>query len=114
MAQYMLLIRGGEPFQEEYSPEQFQRLIQPYIDWSNKLRAEGRSRGGEEIAAGGRTLRVRDGSFVVDGPYAETKEDIGGFFIIQAADEDEAIEVAKDCPTFHRGGFIELRAINEH
>ena len=114
MAQYMLLIRGGEEALEEYTPEQFQQVIQPYIDWSRRLRDEGRHVAGEELASGGRTLRKRNGSFVIDGPYAETKEDIGGFFIINAEDEDDALAVAKDCPAFNHSGFIEVRRINEH
>lgn len=114
MAKYMLLLRGGRESLGEYTPEQFQEMIQPYVDWSRRLREEGRLDGADELAAGGRTLRANGGGFVVDGPFTETKEDIGGYFIIQAADEVEAIEIAKGCPNFSHGGFVEVRAIVEH
>lgn len=114
MARFMLLLRGGEAALEEYSPEDFQRMIQPYIDWSSKLRAEGRHLGGDELASGGRLVRLGEGQAIVDGPYTETKEGIGGYFMIQAADESEATEIAKGCPILQHGGFVEVREIVEH
>ncbi|HUG14116.1 MAG TPA: YciI family protein [Thermomicrobiales bacterium] len=114
MARFMLLLRGGAESMDEYSPEDFQRIIQPYIDWSNALRAEGRHLGGDELDSGGRVVRLRNGQATVDGPYTETKENIGGYFIIQAADEDEAAEIAKGCPILRHGGLVEVRAIVEH
>jgi hypothetical protein len=114
MASYMLLLRGGNASLEAYSPEQMQALIQPYIDWSRRLREEGRHLGGDELAAGGQVLRANGYGFVVDGPYAETKEDIGGYFLIRAADDAEALDVAKGCPVFTHGGFVEVRRIIEH
>jgi hypothetical protein len=77
MAKFMLFIRGGETLVDP-TPEQIQQSVQPYIEWAGRLRAEGRNLGGEELADGGPVLRSRDGSIVVDGPYAETKESIGG------------------------------------
>lgn len=114
MARFMLFLRGGEQSLESYSPEDFQRLIQPYIDWSNKLRAEGKHLGGDELDNGGKVVRLRDGQVTVDGPFTETKESIGGYFMIQAADEEEAVQIASGCPILGRGGFVEVRAIVEH
>ena len=114
MARFMLLLRGGAEALEDYSPEDFQRMIQPYIDWSNKLRAEGRHLGGDELASSGLLLRMGDGQVVIDGPYTETKESIGGYFMIQAANEAEAAEIAKSCPILQHGGFVEVREIVEH
>jgi hypothetical protein len=51
---------------------------------------------------------------VVDGPYTETKEVIGGYFLIEAADESEAVEIAKACPGLTRGGVVEVRGIIDH
>lgn len=98
MARFMLLLRGGQQSLDEYSPEDFQRFIQPYIDWSNNLRAESKHMGNDELHKGGRADRVCDGQVTVDGPFAETKESIDGYFVIEAADEAEAVEIASGCP----------------
>jgi hypothetical protein len=114
MAEFMLLVRGGNADAVSLSPEAAQQRIQKYIDWSRKLREQGRNLGANELAAGGVVLRARGGEVVVDGPYAETKEAIGGYFQISAADEAEAIEVAKGCPVLEFGGAVELRAVVDH
>jgi hypothetical protein len=113
MAKFMLLIRGGDEATRDYTPEQAQQVLQRYIDWAARLRAEGRNHGGEELKMGGKLVRMRGGQAVVDGPYAETKEAIGGYFIIEAADLDEAAEIAKQCPVLDHDGLVEVREINE-
>ena len=112
MAQFMLLIRGGDDATRDYTPEQYQQVIQRYIEWSQQLRREGRNHGGDELKSGGKVVRMRGGQAVVDGPYAETKESIGGYFIIEAADLDEAAEIAKGCPALLHDGAVEVREIN--
>jgi hypothetical protein len=112
MAEFMLLVRGGDEGTRDYTPEQYQQMMQRYFDWADKLRREGRHRGANELKAGGRTVRVRDGEIVVDGPYAETKEGVGGYFMIEAADEAEAAAIAKACPVLDHGGLVEVREIN--
>jgi hypothetical protein len=110
MAQFMLLVRGGGAMPQDYTPEQVQQALQMYFDWSEKLRGEGRLRGGDQLS-GGRTVRMQGGQAVVDGPYAETKEAIGGYFLIDAASTDEAAEVAKGCPVLCHGGLVDVREI---
>lgn len=109
MSQFMLLIRGGE--QDGLSAEQMQTIVEQYIAWANRLRKAGRFIGGEELKAGGRVLRKRSGA-IIDGPYTESKEAVGGYFTIEAAGFEEAIEIAKACPVFERGGLVEVREIN--
>ncbi len=53
------------------------------------------------------------GRTVIDGPFAETKEYVGGYYLIAAADEDEAARIAAGCPVLEHGGFVEVRAIVE-
>ena len=81
--------------------------------WSQKLGAEGKLVGGQKLRdEGGRHLSGYNGDFrVTDGPFAEAKEVIGGFFSITAADYDEAVEISKECPHLKYGGRIELREI---
>ena len=115
MPRYMLLLRGGDADAEaSYTPEQVQEIVQRYIAWSDQLRREGRHRGADELKSSGPVVRARNGQVVVDGPYAETKENIGGYYIIEAADEAEAIEVAKGSPALRNGGAVEIREIIEH
>lgn len=114
MARFTLLIRGGDEELRNFTPEQMQQTLQQYFVWSDKLRSAGRYLGGEQLAGGGRTVRMRSGQIAVDGPYAETKESIGGYFLIEAANEDEAAAIAKDCPVLGHGGLVEVRAIVEN
>ncbi len=114
MSRYMLLLRNGNESDQELTPEQYQQLIQRYNDWTDRLRREGRLHGADELATGGLTVRARDGQPVVDGPYTETKEVVGGYYLIEAADEGEAAEIAKGCPIIEDGGLVEVRGIVEY
>jgi hypothetical protein len=114
MAQFMLLLRGGDEASDTLTPEQMQALVQPYIDWSAKLRREGRLLAADELAGGGRVVRTVDGCVTIDGPYTETKENIGGYYTIEADNEDAALEIAKECPILRKGGLVEVRAIVDH
>ncbi|MCI0413898.1 YciI family protein [bacterium] len=111
MATYMLLLKSGKF--DNYSPEAMQEIVERYIGWANKLREQGRHRGGEELKPTGRVLR-REKNKVLDGPYTETKESVGGFFLIEARDYDDAVEISRGCPHLDYEGEIELREINPH
>ncbi len=111
MSQYLLLLRGGEF--ETFSHEQKEKIIQKYYDWTNKLMDKGIYHTSQELKRNGRVLSTKDGQ-VVDGPYTETKEAIGGFFLIDARNYDEAVEISKECPHFLYGGSVEVREINPH
>jgi hypothetical protein len=114
MQRFMLLIRGGDEAFQYFTPDQFQQAMQRYYDWAAQLRREGRLQGADELKNGGQVVRVRDGEVIVDGPYSETKESVGGYFLIEARDEAEATEVAKGCPALLHGGLVEVREINEN
>jgi hypothetical protein len=71
--------------------------------------------GGDELASGGKVVRKQgDRLMVSDGPYAEGKELIGGYFLIEADDEKHATRIAGDCPGLLRSGAVEVRAIVDH
>ena len=114
MAKFMLLIRGGDDATRGYTPEQAQQVLQRYIDWAARLRREGRNHGAEELKPGGKVVRTRGGQAMIDGPYSETKEAIGGYFLIEAADLNAAAEIAKECPVLDHGGLVEVREMNEN
>jgi hypothetical protein len=112
MAQFILLIRGGDNGYETMSPEEAQAVVQRYIDWGTQLREQGRYVGADELSSEGAV--VRGPSTVIDGPYAETKEGIGGYYIVEAADMDQACEIAKGCPVLQHNGAVEVRRIVDH
>jgi hypothetical protein len=111
MSQFMLLIRNGEE-PNALSPEQIQQAIQRFTAWAKKLRERGKLIAAEKLKDNeGLLLSTRNGQIVVDGPFAETKETIGGYFIVEAGNLDEAIEITKECPALSNGGIVELREI---
>ena len=112
MSQYLLLLHGSNGTSTDMSPEQLQHMLQRYAAWAGALHQQGRLRGGEKLRDdGGRGLRAERGEIVVDGPFVETKETIGGYFVVEAADYAEAIEIARGCPALRDGGSVELREI---
>ena len=114
MAQFMLLLHESPSDFSSISPEEIQRVIGEYSAWRIKLQEDGKLAGGLKLKdEGGRELSLRNGQVrVVDGPYAEAKEVVGGYFLIEAADYDEAVEISKSCPHLRYGGRIELRQID--
>ncbi len=113
---YMLLIYENESASSQRSEAENDRVLKEYFAFSAELRQRGFNRGGDELGPTwtATTLRERDGALsITDGPFAETKEQLGGYFILECADLNEAIEVAKLCPAA-RYGSLELRPIIEH
>ena len=112
MNEYLLILRDN-PADFDFSkvsPAEMQAIIQRYVDWRHSL--------GDKIVNGqklrdgeGRTLVRRDGGVsVTDGPYAESKEVIGGYFVVEAADYDAAARLVEDCPHLDFGS-VEIRQI---
>lgn len=113
MAEYMLLLHEEPQDFSQLSPDAIQAVIGEYVAWSRKLEAEGKLIDGKKLKDdGGKQLSGWDGDFrISDGPFAEVKEVIGGYFAVAAADYDEASAIARDCPHLKYGGRIELREI---
>lgn len=111
MAQFMLLIRGGDDIWKNFTPQQMEQAMGQYFAWTDQLRKSGRLISSEQLADGGRTVHANGGQIVIDGPYTETKDAVGGYYLIEAASEDEAAEIAKGCPVLGHGGLVEVRGI---
>ena len=112
--QYALLIYSQPPA-EEPSPEQYKQVMEAYNGYTKQLVDAGVMRGGEALQDGktATTVRMHDGKRVVtDGPFAETKEEFGGYYIVDAANLDEAIEWAARCPGA-QWGSMEVRPVWE-
>jgi len=112
MPQYMLLLRDAGSFPANLAPEEMQAIIQRYIDWRKKVASGGRQITGHKLRdRQGRTLRGKVGAPVTtDGPYAEANEVIGGLYVVEARDYNEAQRLASDCPHLEFG-TIEIREI---
>jgi hypothetical protein len=112
--QYLLLIYTPEPpAQSEIPPEVFQQQLAAYDTFTREVRERGLMLAGEALqpTETATSVRVRDGqTLVTDGPFAETKEALGGFYMLDCRDLDEAIEMAAKVPGA-RQGTIEIRPI---
>ena len=107
---YALLIYGREQSWAEASPEERNEVYAEYEAFTEMLRSRGAIRGGEELeltSAATTVSREGDEVLVSDGPFAETTEQLGGFYLIEAADLDEALEYAKALPA----ATVEVRPI---
>jgi hypothetical protein len=108
----MLLFRDeGVPWSEldgERGKEYFQR----FVDWAADLDKRGKLVAVDPLARGGKTVRRRGAGFVVDGPYAEGREAVLGYYIVRVRDLDEATELAKEAPHTQIGGATEVREID--
>ena len=110
---YALLIYASEQDWANQSEEQAQTQFQDYMAFTKDIVDRGIMRSGEALQpiATATTVRVRDGETLsTDGPFAETKEQLGGFYVVEAKDLDEAIEIATRIPDV-RGGSIEVRPV---
>jgi hypothetical protein len=113
MAQFMLVLYEKPGDFASMSPEEIQKIIEKYGAWNQKLAAAGTLVNGRKLTEdGGKRLNIPGGKIsVVDGPYAEAKEVVGGIFIIRAKDYNEATEIAKTCPHI-QFGQIDVRQID--
>lgn len=92
---------------EKNSPAEIQAMLQRYSDWAGKLGREGKLKGGEKLAwEPGKHLRKEGNRIAIDGPFAETKEMVSGFFLIEAPDYSAAVEIAKTCPHLDYGTMV--------
>lgn len=107
MPQYMLLLYDDPSAWRQISPEEMQKAIEKYSAWSKKPFTRGSQRLADEP---GRVIRKQGNqSRATDGPYSETKEVLGGYYIIEAASYDEAVKLTLDHPHIEYGGTIEVR-----
>lgn len=114
MSSFMLLLYDDPSAFANVTPEQMQHVIGEYIAWAQKLGQEGKLEGGQKLKdEGGKVLKSAGKQVsVVDGPYSETKEIIGGYYLIKAKSYAEAVEIAKTCPHMKYGAKIDVREID--
>ncbi|MBL8522539.1 MAG: YciI family protein [Betaproteobacteria bacterium] len=114
--QYMLLIYGDEKAWQNMTEAEIGKVMEAYNAYTNELAASGALRGGSELApiSTATTVRVRNGkTLTTDGPFAETKEQLGGYYLIDVPNLDEAIKWAAKIPSALNGS-IEIRPQTEN
>lgn len=107
MASFLYLFRGGVDMS---SPEDAQKHMQKWGAWMAELGKQGNFKSGEPLDSSGKVVRGR-GKTVTDGPYAEAKDRVGGYLIVEANDLNHATELSRGCPIFDNDGAVEVRAI---
>jgi hypothetical protein len=111
--QYLLLIYANESEYEKLSPSQTETLMTDYAEFTKSIVQSGHFKAADRLrpVSTATSVRVRDGKpMITDGPFAETREQLGGFYLVDAKDLDEAIEIASRIPS-SKYGTIEVRPI---
>ena len=109
-SEYMLLFRGTD-WHHGLSPQEIQNAVNRMKAWFDRLTAEGKAKAGKPLFHEGKIVSQKQGRSVVDGPFAESKEAIGGFFLLQVNSLDEAAEIAKEFPALEYGATVEVRPV---
>jgi|ERR1041385_5470802 hypothetical protein len=109
---YMLLFRGTD-WHKGLSPEQIQIVMSQWMSWFDRLTREGKVKSGHPLEREGKVVSGKKGRVVADGPFAEAKEAVGGYFLLQVNTLDEALAIAKECPGLDYGAIVEVRPVAE-
>src|SRR5216117_1111273 len=111
-SEYMLLFRGND-WHKGLSPEEMQRIASQWKAWFDRLTAQAKAIAGNPLEREGKIVSGKNGRVVADGPFAESKEAIGGYFLLQVNTLDEAVSIAKECPGLAYGAVVEVRPVAE-
>ncbi|HWO43230.1 MAG TPA: YciI family protein [Candidatus Eisenbacteria bacterium] len=109
-SEYMLLFRGTD-WHKGLSPEEIQEVVNKMYAWLDRLTAEGKAKAGKPLFPEGKIVSQKKGRSVSDGPFAESKEAIAGFFLLEVGSLEEAAEIAKEFPGLNYGATVEVRPV---
>jgi hypothetical protein len=113
---YMFLLYGDETRWTDASPEEVQQVMEAYAAFGQEVTEAGAFVSGEplEVTSAASTVRVRDGEPVIsDGPFAETREQLGGYYVLECRDLDEAVRWATKIPAVTEGS-VEIRPVPDY
>jgi hypothetical protein len=110
--EYLLLFRGKE-WWNGLTPEELQKTMDRIKAWFEQLTESGKLKAAQPLLREGAIVSGKTGRVLADGPYAESKEVIGGYVLVQGDSLDEAIALAKSCPTVRFGMEVEVRPVAE-
>jgi hypothetical protein len=106
---YMLIFRGTDWY-KGLSPEQMQQVADQWMAWFNRLKDQGTAVAGNPLEREGKIVSGKN-RVVSDGPFAESKETIGGYFLLKVDSLDEAVTIAQQCPGLPYGIRVEVRPV---
>ena len=109
--EYLLLFRGS--WEKGLSPEEMQKVMGRFMGWFEKLNQQGKLKTGQPLEREGKIVSGKNGRTVSDGPFAESKEAVGGYFLLQVDDMEEAVAIAQQCPVLAYGSAVEVRPVAE-
>ena len=107
---YMLLFRGKQ-WDRGLSPQELRQAIDRVMAWMEGLKNQGKVKAGQPLGPESKMVSGKNGRTIADGPFAESKEAVGGFLQIEAKSLEEALAIAKTCPTLEYGITIEVRPV---
>ena len=112
MSQFLYLYRmDPSKRMQAMSPEHAQQQMQRWMSWMQELERKGHlTDRGQPLENGGKVVRGQQKT-VTDGPYAEAKDLVGGFTLVEASNIDQAVELSRGCPILEGGGSVEVRPI---
>lgn len=110
MKEFMLIFLGADYQALGLSPEQMQERMGQWFAWNTKMREQGVIKNGDALAPGGKRV-TGENRTVTDGPFAESKEIIGGYYTVKAADYEAAMKIAEGFPDYDLGGAVEIREV---
>jgi hypothetical protein len=107
---YMFLFRGTD-WHQNLSPEEAQQVMTDWMAWFERLTKQGKVVSGHPLEKEGVILSGKNGQIIADGPFAESKEAVGGYFYLKVSGMDEALAIARQCPGLGYGIQIEVRPV---
>lgn len=107
---YLLLFRGTD-WSKRLSPEEMQKVTGQWMAWFKRLSEEGKVVGGRPLDNQGKVVSGVNGRTIVDGPFAESKEAVGGYFMLRVDTMEEAVAIAQQCPGLPHGAKVEVRPL---
>jgi hypothetical protein len=109
--EYLLLFRGPQ-WDKGLSTEELDQVMDKVTNWFESLKKQGKIKAGQALSVDGRIISAKNGrALLADGPFAESKEAVGGYLLVQADDLNEALAIGRSNPTLEYGVSIEVRPV---
>jgi hypothetical protein len=109
-SEYMVLFRSTA-WERGLSPDELQKTITETMSWFDQLFQQGKVRGAQPLHEEGKIISGKHGRVVADGPFAESKETVGGYVLLLVDTMDEAVEIARTWPLLEHGATVEVRPV---